>query len=80
MGPRRIAYGDGRLCKFPRRVDILGGVNQWWDRWPVGTYSGTYDPETLNGLIDATFYMRDPYASVYDLDKCSIVQDIGTVF
>jgi hypothetical protein len=61
------------------RKDIAG-INQWWDRWPGGTYNGPYDPWTLNGYIGATFFMRDPYASVYDLDTCSIVQDVGTIF
>lgn len=60
-----------------RRID---GINQWWDRWPASTYNGTYEPETLSYLSGTTLYMRDPYGSVYDLDTCSIHQDIGTIF
>lgn len=78
--------GEWHGCLSGNQTQVSSGekqiasINQWFDRWPLGTYNGAYSPDTLNGYIDATFYMRDPYATVYDLDGCGIYQDVGTMF
>lgn len=83
FGPRDGEW-HGCLSGNPIQISTgekhVAGINQWWDRWPVSTYNGSYSPWTLNSYIGATFYMRDPFATVYDLDGCSILQDVGTVY
>lgn len=65
----QVSYGQ-------RNID---GINQGWDRWPNAYWSGFYYvwgcPNFSGGAP-----MRNPFASIYDLDTCTFKSIIGTVY
>jgi len=57
----------------------IAGVNQSWDRWPTLWRNGRYDGCSMASLVTSGT-VRDPFATVYDLDYCSFKQLIGTIY
>ena len=60
----------------PQRVE---SVDQSWDRWPAKWPRRALFPVRDVSFLAGVDGMRDPFATVYDLDGCLIKQAIGTV-
>lgn len=50
-----------------------------WDRWPLRWRYGMYQTDDISFLL-APDTMRDPFGTVYDLDLCSSIDPVGTVY
>ena len=57
---------------------IASVSNPWWDRWPLRWRPATYEADDISFLLESDT-MRDPFGTVYDLDKCWDIDPIGTV-
>lgn len=71
------AYSGSQVSTGLRTIE---SVDQSWDRWPSGWYSGYYYMDDLSYYNDYTANMNYPFASVYDLDFCWHKDIIGTVY
>jgi hypothetical protein len=66
--------GEWNGCAFSGTSQVsngykpIDGVNQAWDRWPLGWYTSTYSDADISFWNDSSAPMRNPYGSVYDLD------------
>lgn len=83
FGP--LSDGEWNGCKSAQTdqysfgMHRIDGINQGWDRWPQTWASRNYGEVDLSYLT-RTDYMQQPFASIYDLDRCINKQHINTLY
>ena len=60
----------------------IEGINQLWDRWPYRwRFTSTeFAQADICNVVGGPSFMVNPFATVYDLDKCWDKQTVGTIY